>query len=103
MYELYFKIIAATGGVSLLFALGLYQWHQEVELFAAISALCWGVLTFTSDNLIVLTDSGATETFESFPMQLVAAGLTLISVLAVLGAVTGRWPADSRSRKEAPV
>jgi hypothetical protein len=104
MYETMYQITAAVGGISLLFALGLYRLHDEVELFATVAFGAWAILAFASDNLVVLDQTGATHTFGSFAMQLLCAGLALVSALAVIGAVTGEWPADSsRAAREAPV
>lgn len=105
MYETMYYVTAAVGGVSLLFALGLYRFHDEVELFAAIAFGAWSVLAFASDNLVVADGTGGFEAFGSFAMQLLCAGLALVSALAVFGALTEKWPDDSddRSRREAPV
>lgn len=105
MYVTMYLLTAAIGGVSLLFAIGLYRWHNEVELFAAIAFGAWAVLAFESDALVVLDQSGATHTFGSFSMQLLAVGLALVSGLALIGAFTGKWPVDDsrETRREAPV
>jgi len=94
MFELYFKVIAGVGAASLLFATGLYRWHNESDLFAVISLFCWAVLSFASDNLVVLDGAGGTAEFGSFPMQLFCAGMALVSVFVLIGAVTGAWPSD---------
>ena len=88
MYELYFKIIATVGSVSLLFALGLYRWHNEVELFAVVALMSWSILAFASDALLVV-DNGIEYEFGSFPMQLFSVGLALVSLLALIGVRAG--------------
>lgn len=106
MYESMYYVTAAVGGVSLLFALGLYRLHNEVELFAAISFVAWGVLVFASDNLVAPDPAGGTMAVPgSFAMQLLCAALALVSALAIFGAWTGKWPVDdsAETRREAPV
>ena len=103
MYELIYTLVWMTGAVSLLFAIGLYQWHQEVELFAAVSLACWAVLTFASDNVEVLDQTGTAHQFGSFAVQLLCVGLALVSLAAIVGAATGRWPEEYQTRQEAPV
>lgn len=94
MYELQYVIATAVGLLSFVFAIGLYRWHNEVEIFAAISFIAWSVLTVQSDTLVVLDETGATHTFGSGALQLLAAGLALVSLLALFGALTGRWPTE---------
>lgn len=103
MYELQYLIVATIGSVSLLFAIGLYRWHSEVELFGAISLGCWAVLAMASSNVVTVTDSGTEVAFGSFPMQLLSLGLALVSVFAIYGALTGSWPPGYEADKEAPI
>lgn len=105
MFETMYLVTATVGGVSLLFALGLYRWHNEVELFSAIAFGAWAILTFESAAVTVRLGDGSTQVVSSFPMQLLCFGLALVSALAIVGAVTGRWPAedDRPSKMEAPV
>lgn len=102
MYETMYVIVAAIGSVALLFAIGLYRWHDEVELFAVISLGSWGTLALESSNLVVLTANGAESTYGSFPMQLLCLGLALVSLFAIYGAKWGDW-LDGKSETEAPV
>jgi len=103
MYELQYLIVATIGSVSLLFAIGLYRWHNEVELFGAISLGCWAVLALSSNNVVVLTDAGEKVVVGSFPVQLLSLGLALVSLFAIYGALTGSWPPGYESDKEAPI
>lgn len=91
MYEGFFTLTAAIGSVALLFAIGLYRWHNEIELFGVIALFAWAVVAFGAGNLVVV-DNGETFQFVSFPVQLLAAGLAAVSLFAILGAMTGKWP-----------
>ncbi len=102
MYESQYFLVAALGSVSLLFTIGLYRWHSEVELFGAISLFCWSILILASSNLVVV-DGGQEFSYGSFSVQLLSLGLAIISLLAIFGSLTGKWPPGEESDREAPV
>jgi hypothetical protein len=92
MYELQYLTANAIGLVSLLMAVGLYRYHNEVELFAAISMFTWLVLAIANDTVVTLDQTGATHTFDSGAMQLISGGLALVSLLALVGSLMNKWP-----------
>lgn len=99
MYETMYLIVAALASVCLLLTFGLYRWHEEVELFAALSTVFWAVLAFASDNVVVVTNSGTTVTQSSVTMQYLSVGLALVSFIAIVVSWTGDWPANKEQQQ----
>jgi quinolinate synthase len=92
MYETIYLLLATIGGVSLALAMAGYRYHNEEEVFAAIAFVAWTVVALASDTIVALDETGATHTFGSGAMQLVAAMLALVSAVAVIGKLTDKWP-----------
>lgn len=86
------QLVAAVGGVAFILGLGMYRYHNEPGLFAAISLVAWSMLAFGGDAVTVVTDAGNTVTQAQPAIQYLALGLALVSALAVVGSLSGKWP-----------
>jgi hypothetical protein len=87
-------LVAAIGLVSLVLTLGFHQLHNETGIFAALSLAAWGILAFQADAITVVTETGATLTRTEPTLQYLSLGLAAVSLLAVFGSLTGRWPQE---------
>lgn len=92
MYETIYLLLATIGGVSLVLAMAGYRYHNEEEVFAAIGFVAWTVVALASDTIVTMDETGATHTFGSDTMQWVAGLLALVSAIAAIGKLTGKWP-----------
>ena len=97
MLESQYLVLWATGFISLLFALGLNRWHEDIEVFATIALLAWGVLAYRADTISVVTQTGETVTAGAPEVAWFAGAMFLLSLFALIGAATGRWPVESNS------
>jgi hypothetical protein len=88
-------LVAAIGTVAFVLAVGMYRWHEESGLFATLSMAAWAGLALQAGSITVVTETGATMTRAQPTLQYLSLGLALVSLLAVAGSVTGKWPQDT--------
>lgn len=88
-------LVAALAGAAFVLAVGLYRYHSETGLFATLSLAAWAVLAFQADAVEVVTNSGSIVTRSEPTLQYLSLGLAIVSGLAVVGALSGKWPQDN--------
>lgn len=93
------QLFTAIGGVAFAFGVGLYRYHNESGLFAAISLITFAMLAFGADSIVVITETGNTVTQSQPTLQYLSLGLAVVSALAVAGSLTGKWPTGENNER----
>ncbi|KDE56688.1 hypothetical protein EL22_25295 [Halostagnicola sp. A56] len=69
--------------------------EESIEFTSAIASSCWGLLAVSGDTIAVVSEgSDPTTIVSAGAAQYVMAGLAILSIAALIGAVIGFYPTD---------